>query len=296
MRIEQLEYLVAISKHGSMKAASETLFVSHQAISDAIRQLEEEVQHTLVIRTNKGTQLTGEGWQIVHLAESFLNNWNDLKGRLLTQSIGQHEITLYTNSTCNTHHIAPVKSLFYQQNPDLMLQIVETALENALTHLDPGSNTVAIFSVTVEELKQIPEGVQYSILAEYILCAIVHKQSALAKQKLLSFQDLIGFPIVAYSDEVIYDGYDMLKEFWNRYCPGAALLQPDAVSIHVKERLLRSNSAIGIRYQNIRQMHTDPFPNCTYIPMKEQEKNFLICLYAEQHYPIEIITWLSEFY
>ena len=296
MRIEQLEYLVAISKQGSMKAASETLFVSHQAISDAIRQLEEEVNHTLVTRTNKGTQLTKEGWQIVHLAEPFLNDWDNLKALLQSGKEGATDIALYTDAICNTHHIAPVKVRFHQLHPYHGLQIHETAFDDAVSALAQDPHAVAVFSISSDDIKHIPDTLEYSILTEYILCAIVHKQSALAKQKLLSFRDFIGVPVVAYSDEVIYDGYDMLAEYWQRYCPDAPLMRPEAVSIQVKERLLQSNSATGIRYQNARQIHVDPFPNCTCIPMKEQEKNFLVCLYNPMYYPTEILEWLGEFY
>ena len=296
MRIEQLEYLIAISKYNSMKAASEMMFVSHQAISDAIRQLEQETNAQLVTRTNKGTQLTQAGWEIVHLAQAFLDDWSNLKTKLSTDALGSNEQILYTDQTCNIHHIAPIRSGFSVSNHGKQLHIVESSFETACQQLKEHPQAVAVFSIAPETLMQIPEGIHYSILSEYILCAIIHKQSALAKQKQLSFQELIGYPVLFYSDETVYDGVDVLEAYWQRYCPDVECIQPPAVSISVKERLLRSNAAVGIRYHNAKLLQADPFPNCSYIPMKEQEKHFLICLYTAEHYPAEILAWLNEYY
>ena len=43
MRFEQLEYLIEISKQGSISSAAKKLHLSHQALSIAIKNLEEEL-------------------------------------------------------------------------------------------------------------------------------------------------------------------------------------------------------------------------------------------------------------
>src|SRR4051794_32370456 len=43
MRIEQLEYLAAVTRYGSLRRASDQLHVSQPAISEAIRKLEREL-------------------------------------------------------------------------------------------------------------------------------------------------------------------------------------------------------------------------------------------------------------
>ena len=43
MRTEQLKYLVDVAETGSMNKTAERLFVSPQAVSKAIKQLEEEL-------------------------------------------------------------------------------------------------------------------------------------------------------------------------------------------------------------------------------------------------------------
>ena len=65
MRIEQLEYLAAIHEYHSMNLAGEKIHVSQQAISVAIRQLEEEFGMKLVHKTKQGSLLSPEGMQLL---------------------------------------------------------------------------------------------------------------------------------------------------------------------------------------------------------------------------------------
>mgnify|MGYP003704370993 CR=1 FL=1 len=43
MRIEQLEYLLAVTRHGSLRRASEKLHISQPALSEALSKLEREL-------------------------------------------------------------------------------------------------------------------------------------------------------------------------------------------------------------------------------------------------------------
>ncbi len=79
MRIEQLEYLAAIHQYHSMNLAGEKIHVSQQAISVAIRQLEEEFGVTLVYKTKQGSLLSPEGMQLLQLSQQFFADCEKLK-------------------------------------------------------------------------------------------------------------------------------------------------------------------------------------------------------------------------
>lgn len=53
MEIRQLRYFVQIYKSGSLLKTSENLFISHQALSKALRTLELELGAPLFYRTSK---------------------------------------------------------------------------------------------------------------------------------------------------------------------------------------------------------------------------------------------------
>ena len=62
MRLNQLSYLVAIERYGTISRAAEALYVSQPSISVAVRELEEELGYTLFDRSCKNTvTLTAAG-------------------------------------------------------------------------------------------------------------------------------------------------------------------------------------------------------------------------------------------
>ena len=61
MTFRQLEFLIAVCEEGSFSKASARLLISQQAISKAIRELEEELGVPLLKRTSGGVTLTNYG-------------------------------------------------------------------------------------------------------------------------------------------------------------------------------------------------------------------------------------------
>ena len=61
MRIEQLEYLAAVTRHGSLRRASENLHLSQPALSEAISKLERELGVTLLDRRRTGARISRQG-------------------------------------------------------------------------------------------------------------------------------------------------------------------------------------------------------------------------------------------
>lgn len=61
MRSEHLEYFLEAVKTGSFNKAGLNLNTTHQTISSAVTNLENELDAQLVIRDNQGIQLTSAG-------------------------------------------------------------------------------------------------------------------------------------------------------------------------------------------------------------------------------------------
>jgi DNA-binding transcriptional LysR family regulator len=65
MRIEQLRYLAAVTRHGSLRRAGEQLHVSQPALSEAIRRLEQELGVTLLDRHRSGARISPAGQELL---------------------------------------------------------------------------------------------------------------------------------------------------------------------------------------------------------------------------------------
>ena len=79
MRLEQLEYLLMISKSASLTEASERLFITQQSLGKAIRDLEDELGVVLLLRNNRGSVLTKEGYETLEQAKEILEKVHALQ-------------------------------------------------------------------------------------------------------------------------------------------------------------------------------------------------------------------------
>ena len=72
MTFQQLEYIVEISKCGSINKAAQKLFLSQSGSSTAVRELESELGIALLARSNRGVEFTQEGKEFLSYAVSLL--------------------------------------------------------------------------------------------------------------------------------------------------------------------------------------------------------------------------------
>lgn len=72
MRFEQLQCLVEVANTGSVTAAAKRLFISQQAVSANIKQLEDELGCTLLVREKTGVSLTVQGQGTLTFARKML--------------------------------------------------------------------------------------------------------------------------------------------------------------------------------------------------------------------------------
>jgi DNA-binding transcriptional LysR family regulator len=73
VRIEQLEYVSAVTRFGSLRRASEHLHVSQPAVSEAIAKLERELGVTLLDRRRSGARISREGQELLRGMEDVLD-------------------------------------------------------------------------------------------------------------------------------------------------------------------------------------------------------------------------------
>lgn len=92
MQLNQLEYLLALSREGSYQKAAKRLHVSQSTISMAIKNLEDELDYLLVQRSNKGISFTEKGKLVLEKAveiESDIQELLNLKNTFLSEIAGK---------------------------------------------------------------------------------------------------------------------------------------------------------------------------------------------------------------
>ena len=84
MELKQLQSFCAVVKYKSFTKAAEKLYLSQPTVSTHVRQLEEEFQTSLIVRTTKSVEVTPRGQElyecacnIVNLRDNLMRSWSD---------------------------------------------------------------------------------------------------------------------------------------------------------------------------------------------------------------------------
>lgn len=83
MTLQQLKYVIEIAARGSMNEAAKRLFISQPSLSNAVKDLEEELGITIFERTNKGIILSKEGVEFLGYARQVAEQAELLESRYL---------------------------------------------------------------------------------------------------------------------------------------------------------------------------------------------------------------------
>lgn len=83
MTLQQLRYIVTVAETGNITEAAKRLFISQPSLTNAVRELEKEMQITIFSRTNKGVTVSNEGDVFLSYARQVLEQANLLEERFL---------------------------------------------------------------------------------------------------------------------------------------------------------------------------------------------------------------------
>ena len=83
MTLQQLRYIVTVAETGNITEAAKRLFISQPSLTNAIRELEKEMQITIFNRTNKGVSISNEGDVFLSYARQILEQTNLLEEKFL---------------------------------------------------------------------------------------------------------------------------------------------------------------------------------------------------------------------
>ena len=100
MNFEQFKYLSEIHKNKSISKASEKLYMSTQALSISIKNLEDELKVPLLLRSQKGATLTPEGEKILEAYSLFRAKLIDIAAEYAHQTDDKAEFYFLIVGEC----------------------------------------------------------------------------------------------------------------------------------------------------------------------------------------------------
>jgi DNA-binding transcriptional LysR family regulator len=83
MTLQQLKYVVTVADKGTISEAAKELFISQPSLTNAIKELEHEMQITIFNRTNKGIVVSNQGDEFLAYARQVIEQANLLEEKYL---------------------------------------------------------------------------------------------------------------------------------------------------------------------------------------------------------------------
>ncbi len=124
MRIEQLEYLQAVTRLGSLRRAAEELHLSQPALSETVRNLERELGVDLLERRRSGAKISEKGRELLPYMESVLEAVDRLRRAADEQHRTSRVVRLGTVNAATVPLVIPVVRAFRGLHPMTQVEVV----------------------------------------------------------------------------------------------------------------------------------------------------------------------------
>ncbi|MDY7578852.1 LysR substrate-binding domain-containing protein [Herbaspirillum sp. RTI4] len=145
MELRQLRYFVAIVDHGSLSRAARVLHIAQPALTQQVRQLEEELAAQLLHRSAQGVIATDAGKIFYEHAQAILKQVTDARSAVSqTTDKPSGTVALGIPQSVSGALALPMLTAIRASYPDIALQLTEELTGNLIVQLRSGRINLAI--------------------------------------------------------------------------------------------------------------------------------------------------------
>lgn len=161
MTLEHYRVFYYVSKMKGITAAAQALCISQPAVSQAIRQLETDLDVRLFIRTSKGVHLTKEGELLFSYVEKGLEQILDGEQMLRRmQNLEHGEVRIGASDMTLRFYLLPFLEKFHEKYPGIKVIVSNAPTPETMKSLQEGKID---FGVVTDPVEEIPLVEQYPV-------------------------------------------------------------------------------------------------------------------------------------
>lgn len=169
LELYRVFYIVA--KHKHMTKASEELHISQPAISQSIKKLEDQLDGTLFLRSNKGMELTEEGKMVYEYVKGALELINNAENEFTSfKDLSKGEVKIGCSTTLTKLVLMNSLKNFHLDYPNININITNDLTCNLINDLKLGKLDFVIFNesniketnLNLEKIQELKQGFIYN--------------------------------------------------------------------------------------------------------------------------------------
>ncbi|MDO5785316.1 MAG: LysR family transcriptional regulator, partial [Eubacteriales bacterium] len=188
MEFKHIEYFIETCRHTSISKAAEALYISQQALSRCIANMEAELGCTLFRRTVKGITLTEDGTYFYHVFAPQVKQFHES----LTNTFAHFQSRPVQLSFCCAPLIfrcldPDLMFAFQEQYPNITLEVLELSDTECDAYVEADPSHFGLLAIPEN---RHGERLPYTPVKTFPLYLFVHKDNPLATLKKVNFSQL----------------------------------------------------------------------------------------------------------
>ncbi|BFT73838.1 MULTISPECIES: LysR family transcriptional regulator [Paenibacillus] len=239
--LQQLKYVIEVANRRSINEAAKRLFITQPSLSNAIKDLEEEIQISIFERSNKGITLSKEGVEFLSYARQVVEQAELLESRYLNAKPSPQHFSV------STQHYAFAVNAFVSLIQEFGLDEYEFALRETKTHEIIEDVQTLRSEIGILYLNEFNEKVinkmlksanlQFNSLFKAKPHVFISVKNPLASQSIVTIEQLEEYPYLSF-DQGEYNSFHFSEEILSTIS--------HKKSIRVTDRATLFNLLIGL--------------------------------------------------
>ncbi|MFN8074343.1 MAG: LysR family transcriptional regulator [Kineosporiaceae bacterium] len=202
MRIEQLEYLRAVTRLGSLRRAADELHLSQPALSETIRNLERELGVALLERHRSGATISDDGRELLPHISEVLDAVDKLRRAADASHRGARSLRLGTAHAATVPLLVHALRAFGEEHPETTVEVISAQQRQIHQGLRDGSLDLGLVNYLATD--DPPTDLESVVVRRGRAVACLHPASPLCALPVIGPLDLLTEPLV-----VMRQGYLM---------------------------------------------------------------------------------------
>ncbi|MCM3672175.1 LysR family transcriptional regulator [Mesobacillus maritimus] len=196
MELKHLQYFTEVVKHGSFSKAAESLYISQPNISNVIKDLEEELEVKLLIRTTRKLELTDTGrllyqygQQVSQTLQQFYQELDD------TKNSKKGSVKMGIFPMLGTEFFTNMIANFHLQYPEIRVRFVEDGARKLRESLLQGDLDLVVMPYPIDE-----KVYDFFPFLSGELRILVHQQHPLANKSSVKWGELVDENFIIFRE------------------------------------------------------------------------------------------------
>ncbi|AKZ63355.1 LysR family transcriptional regulator [Herbaspirillum hiltneri N3] len=194
MELRQLRYFVAIVDHGSLSRAARVLHIAQPALTQQVRQLEEELEAQLLHRSAQGVIATDAGKTFYEHAQAILKQVTDAKSAVAqSNDKPSGTVALGIPQSVSGALALPLLTAIRATYPEITLLLTEELTGNLIVQLKSGRINLAVL---FDDGQLSPFASTPMVEEEMMYITRANSQYGAVKKKTVTLAQAIKAPLI----------------------------------------------------------------------------------------------------